>query len=61
MGPYKSVNKTPQEVAFNESMKTVRTAVEWVFGDIINFFSFLDFKRNLEIGLSPDLKIGLSR
>lgn len=53
MAPYKSANKTPQQVAFNESMSAVRTAVEWVFGDITNYFTFLDFKRNLKIGLSP--------
>ena len=33
-------------------MSRVRTAVEWVFGDILEYFSFLDFKRNLKVGLS---------
>ena len=33
-------------------MSQVRIAVEWVFGDIINYFKFLDFKKNLKIGLS---------
>lgn len=33
-------------------MSTVRTEVEWVFGDILEYFSFLDFKRNLKVGLS---------
>ena len=40
------------EMAFNQSMSQVRIAVEWVFGDIINYFKFLDFKKNLKIGLS---------
>ena len=26
--------------------------VEWLFGDIINYFGFLDYKKNLKIGLS---------
>ena len=39
-------------MAFNQSMSQVRIAVEWVFGDIINYFKFLDFKKNLKIGLS---------
>ena len=26
-------------------------SVEWLFGDIINYFKFLDFKKNLKIGL----------
>ena len=37
--------------AFNKSMSTVRVAVEWLFGDI-NYLKFLDFKKNLKIGLS---------
>ena len=37
---------------FNKSMSSVRVAVEWIFGDIINYFKFLDFKKNLKIGLS---------
>ena len=43
---------TPEQQAFNQSMSQVRIAVEWVFGDIINYFKFLDFKKNLKIGLS---------
>ena len=38
--------------AFNAEMSNVRTSVEWLFGDIINYFKFLDFKKNLKIGLS---------
>ena len=33
-------------------MSSVRVDVEWVFGDITNYFKFLDFKNNLKIGLS---------
>ena len=33
-------------------MSDVRSAVEWVFGDILSYFAFLDFKKNLKIGLS---------
>lgn len=53
MAPYRSVNITPHQSAFNTSMSSVRVGVEWVFGDITNFFTFLDFKRNLKVGLSP--------
>ena len=38
--------------AFNSSMNSVRSCVEWLFGDIVNFFKFIDFKKNLKIGLS---------
>lgn len=34
-------------------MSDVRSAVEWVFADILSYFAFLDFKRNLKIGCSP--------
>ena len=33
-------------------MSHMRTSVEWVFGDILNYFAFLDFKKNLKIGPS---------
>ena len=37
---------------FNEKMSTVHASVEWLFADIINYFKFLDFKKNLRIGIS---------
>jgi hypothetical protein len=33
-------------------MSSVRVGVEWVFGDVTNYFKFWDFKKNLKIGLS---------
>ena len=33
---------------FNESMSAVRSSVEWLFGDIVNYFKFLDLKKKLE-------------
>ena len=51
-GPFKGAALTPLEQHFNKSMSQVRVAVEWVFGDITNYFAFLDFKKNLKIGLS---------
>ena len=46
-------NITREEELWNSKMSSVRQAVEWIFGDIVNFFKFLDFKENLKIGLSP--------
>ena len=34
------------------SMSQVRSSVEWLFADITNWFAFIDFKKNLKIGLS---------
>ena len=33
-------------------MSEVRADVEWVFGDIVNYFAFMDFKKNLKVELS---------
>ena len=38
---------TPQQ-----NMSKVRTSVEWVFGETLSYFSFLDFRKNLKIELS---------
>lgn len=51
--PFKNVVLTQQMKDFNASMSSVRVSVEWLFGDIINYFKFMDFKKNLKIGLSP--------
>lgn len=52
-GPYKGGQLTDDQKEFNSSMSKVREAVEWVFGDIVTYFAFLDYKKNLKIGLSP--------
>ena len=51
-GPFKGAALTPQQEAFNLSMSKVRISVEWVFGDIVEYFAFLDFKKDLKVGLS---------
>ncbi|XP_065656915.1 uncharacterized protein LOC105845632 isoform X2 [Hydra vulgaris] len=35
----------PEQKEFNKAMSKVRSSVEWVFGEIINYFAFLDFKK----------------
>ena len=52
LAPYQHLNLTPEQIDFNQSMSSVQVAVEWVFGDITTYYKFLDFKRNLKIGLS---------
>ena len=32
----------PQMEAYNEAMSSVRSSVEWLFGDIVKYFKFLD-------------------
>lgn len=50
--PFRGHQLDPQMQAYNKSMSAVRTSVEWIFGDVINYFKFLDFKKNLKIALS---------
>ena len=50
--PYRNAALTAQMEAFNSAMSAVRCSVEWLFGDITNYFKFLDFKKNLKIQLS---------
>ena len=50
--PFRYRVLTPQMMDFNRSMSSVRESVEWLFNDVTNYFKFLDFKKNLKIGLS---------
>ena len=52
LGSFRNVLITPQMQQSNKTMSTVRDSVEWMFGDIIGSFKFLDLKKNQKIGLS---------
>ena len=45
--PFRNATLTIQMEAFNSAT----SSVEWLFGDISNYFSFLDFKKNLKVQL----------
>ena len=57
MAPFRGAALRAQMEAFNKSMSNVRTSVEWLFGDIVEYFMFKDFKKNLKIGLSATGKL----
>ena len=38
-------------------MSKVRSLVEWIFGHTINYVTFLAFKKDLKLGLSPNGKM----
>ena len=50
--PYHQGRLTQQMEDYNKAMSEVRVSMEWLFGDIINSFKFLDYKKNLKIGQS---------
>ena len=43
--PFRNAVLTPAMQAFNSYMSAVRESVEWLFGDIVNYFKFMDFIR----------------
>ena len=47
--PFRNVALTARMEAFNSAMSAVRCSV---FGDITNYFKFLDFKKNFKVQLS---------
>ena len=42
---------------YNKAMSAVTVSVEWLFGEITNYFKFVDLKQQLKIRLSPIGKI----
>ena len=49
---YRYAYLIPAMQNFNRAMSSVRLSVEWLFGDVANYFRFVDFKKNLKIGMS---------
>ena len=47
--PFRNGILTPQMIAYNRAMSSVRVSVEWVFGDIVNYFKFADYKKNFKV------------
>lgn len=52
LGPFKGARITQAQQEWNTAMSRVRVSVEWIFGDIVNYYKFIDFKKNLKIHLS---------
>ena len=50
--PFRHGQITQRMEEYNSAMSETRTSVEWLFGDVINTFRFMDFKKNLKIGMS---------
>jgi hypothetical protein len=50
---FRGVNLTQEQSAYNLVMSSVRESVEWSFGKIVQYYSFLDFRKNLKVMLSP--------
>jgi hypothetical protein len=51
--PYKGANLTADQTSFNSVMSRHRITVEWGFGQVLNNFAFLDFRKNQKLLLQP--------
>ena len=58
-GPFGNPHLAPLMEAYNNSMNSVRVSVEWLFGGIVDYFKFLDLKKNLKIGMSSIGKMNI--
>ena len=50
--PFRGANLNPFQISWNKQMSRARVSVEWVFGDVINYFQLLHFRKNIKIILS---------
>lgn len=53
ISPYKGLELTQEQKAFNHKMSQVRESVEWGFNEVVSQFAFLDYKKNLKVLLQP--------
>lgn len=54
--PYKGARLSEGQVRFNLAMSKIRISVEWAFGEILQQFSFVDYKKNQKLLLQPIAK-----
>ena len=47
--PFRNAVLTAQMEAYNEAMSSVMFFEDWLFADILNYFKFLDFKKNFKL------------
>ena len=50
--PFLTPNLTADQRAYNKEMSKVRVSVEWLFGNVKNYFKYIDYHKMLKIGLS---------
>ncbi|KIJ37543.1 hypothetical protein M422DRAFT_259899 [Sphaerobolus stellatus SS14] len=53
ISPYKDPGLTAEKQAFNTAMSRIREPIEWVFKEVAQQFTFIDFSRSQKILLSP--------
>ena len=54
---YRQAQNNQDMINYNKAMSEVRVTVEWLFGNIKNYFKFIDFKKEMKLCLSPIGKV----
>ncbi|CAB3981116.1 Hypothetical predicted protein [Paramuricea clavata] len=54
--PFRGAHFTQLQQKFNRKMSEVQVSVEWGFGKILQYFAYLDFRKNLKVLLQPVAK-----
>ena len=52
MGPHRHADVlavTPEMRSYDTAMSEVRVSVEWLFGEIAEYFKFIDYEKNLKL------------
>ena len=52
LGPYRGAQIIPDQNEFNKSMSKVRISIEWLSGNVIENFTFSEYRKSEKIGLS---------
>ena len=55
--PYRQAENNQDMINYKKPMGEVRVTVEWLFGNIKNYFKFIDFKKKMKLCLSPVGKV----
>ena len=56
ISPFRGAHLTGPQQLFNAEMSKCRICVEWGFGKILQYSTYLDFQRNLKVLLQPVAK-----
>lgn len=50
---FRGANLTAAQRAYNKDLSRVRISVDWQFGKMVQIFPYVDFKKNMQLMLSP--------
>ena len=53
ISPFRGAALNPEQQQFDTAMGKVRVCVEWGFGEIIQQFALIDFKKNQKVLVQP--------